>query len=227
MLMAEELLLLCLDDQAGTPSLSKEKLEPALGGALLVELALMERISVSPETEGWTRRGRVSVSSTVPTDDPELDRAVRAIDALGGKRAKDLISPMSYRRITKGLRDRLLQRLAATGVLAPERVTVLGLFSRTVWTTRDPRPEQDLRERLRSALIDGLTPTERTVALICLLQVTGHLPKVVPTDDRRALRARAKALVDGDWAARAVKQAIDEVYAATASVAVVSAGGAD
>jgi hypothetical protein len=34
---------------------------------------------------------------------------------------------------------------------------------------------------------------------------------VVTTDDKRALKARAKQLSEGDWVAEAVKEAIDEV----------------
>ncbi|MCW2805723.1 MAG: hypothetical protein JWN06_3940 [Propionibacteriaceae bacterium] len=223
MLIAEEFLLLCLDDDAGTRLLSGEKIDPALGGAVLAELVLLNRVGITTETDRWGRRGRVSVISAEPTGDSELDSALRSIAASGGKRAKDLISSMSFRRITKGLRDRLLARLAAAGVLSRQADTVLAFIPRTVWPTVDPTPEQEVRRRLHSALVDGLTPNERTVILICLLQATGHLAKVVPTEDRKLLKARAKALSEGEWAAKAVKQAIDEVYAATASVAV--AGG--
>ena len=45
--MAEEFLLLCFDDQTGKKIISSDKIEPGLGGALLVELALMERIGVT------------------------------------------------------------------------------------------------------------------------------------------------------------------------------------
>jgi hypothetical protein len=62
--------------------------------------------------------------------------------------------------------------------------------------------------------VGGHTPTERTVALIALLNATGQLPKVVVGADKKALKARAKELSEGDWAAKAVKQAIDEVTAA-------------
>ena len=75
-LLAEEFLLLCLDDESGKKTLSSEKLPPALGAALLVELALMERIGVTPHDAGWQRRGRVTITSTKPTDDAELDAAL-------------------------------------------------------------------------------------------------------------------------------------------------------
>jgi hypothetical protein len=217
-LIAEELVLLGLDERTGARVLSGEKLDPALGGALLVELVLLKRVDVAPASAGWRQRGRVRVISADPTGDPELDRTLAAVQARDGRRAKDLISSMSFRRITKGLRDRLLERLATAGVLARRRGTVLGFLPRTVWPTVNPGPAAEVRERLRSALVDGLSPSERTVALISLLHATGHLTKVVPTDDRTALKARAKALSEGDWAGDAVRRAIQEVYAATVSV---------
>ena len=67
-----------------------------------------------------------------------------------------------------------------------------------------------MRARLQAALVGGHAPTERTVALIALLNATSRLPKVVVGTDKKALMARAKDLREGDWAAKAVKQAIDE-----------------
>ena len=127
---------------------------------------------------------------------------------------------MSGKRITKGLLDRLVERLMAAGVLGEERSKVLGLRR---WPTVDPRREEEIRSRLQSSLVGDDTPTERTVALIALLQITGQLTKVVSTRDPKAVKAKAKALTEGDWAAAAVKQAIDEVYAMMAAMVAVSA----
>ena len=102
--MAEEFLLLCFDDQTGKKIISSDKIEPALGGALLVELALKERIGVTSESAGWRQRGRLTITDTTPTDDLELDSALAKLQAAEGKKIKDLISKMSGKRITKGLR---------------------------------------------------------------------------------------------------------------------------
>ena len=212
MLIAEELLLLSIDDETGKNALLRsDKIAPALGGALLVELALMERIGVTPDSDGWRRRGRVTITSTTPTDDEELDNLMAVLDRREGAKVKDLISQLSFTRITKGLRNRLLQRLAGAGVLSAQRSEIFRLRS---WPTIDSRPEDEVRSRLQAALVGGHTPTERTVALIALLNATGQLPKVVVGADKKALKARAKELSEGDWAAKAVKQAIDEVTAA-------------
>ena len=214
MLIAEEFLLLCLDPTSGRRSIAGEKLDPALGGAVLVELALLERIGITADEEGWSRRRRLTIVSTKPTDDPVLDDALAHLQTKEGKKAKDAINPMSYRPMTKGLRQKLLKQLAERGVLGPQRDLVLGLFPVTTWPARDRGPEAEVRERLHRALVDGLTPTERTVALIGLLHVTGQLPRALPGADKKIVTGRAKALSQGDWAARTVKQIIDELHGA-------------
>ncbi|HSU36103.1 MAG TPA: GPP34 family phosphoprotein [Propionibacteriaceae bacterium] len=226
MLIAEEFLLLSLDNESGKPMLGKDRLGPALGGALVAELALMERIGVTPHDAGWSKRGRITITNLTPTDDPELDEALRKLAESEGKKVKDVLSDFASRkvRLSYELRERLLVRLAKAGVLKEQEGTVLGFIPRTTWPAGDRAAEDDVRERLQSALVSGLTPTERTVVLIALLQVTGLLPKVVTTDDKRALKARAKQLTEGDWAAKAVKDAIDEVTAATVAVVSASAG---
>jgi Golgi phosphoprotein 3 GPP34 len=225
MLIAEEYLLLALDGESGRPRIGKDRLEPALGGALVVELALRERIGVTPHEDGWTKRGRVTITNLKPTDDPELDAALHKLAENEGKKVKDLLSAYASKknRICYGVRDRLLERLAAAGMLVPTERAVLGFIPRTTWPAVDPVPEDEVRRRLQGALVGGETPAERTVALIALLQVTGLLPKVVTAEDKKSLRARVKELTEGDWAAKAVKDAIDEVAAGGAAA---GAGGA-
>lgn len=221
MLIADELLLLAIDDTSGRNIASGTNLDAALGAALLVELVLSERISVAPAEAGWLEKGKVTVINTSPTDDPDLDALLSKLMEKDGQKVKNLISPMTWKPISKGLRDRRLARLVEQGVLTEERSKVLGLRSHP---TVDAGPEREVRARLWSALVDGLTPTERTVALIALLEATGILTKVVVTDDKKTVRRRAKELSDGDWAAKAVKDAIAEMMAV---MAVAASAGAD
>ena len=226
MLIAEELLLLALDDVSGRRLVGTDRLDPALGGALVAELALHQRIGVSSDDEGRSRRGRLVVSDLRPTDDPELDRALQAMAAHEGRKVKDLLSGTSRRRITKGLRPRLLERLAAVGALDRQVHKVLGLIPWSTWPARDRGHEDEVRGRLQGALVVGTTPAERTVALVGLLQVTGLVGKVLPDQDRRLVQRRARELSEGDWVAKAVKQAVDEAAGGAVAVALASAGGA-
>lgn len=223
MAIADELLLLALDETSGKTVAATTNLDAALGAALLVELALAERISIAPAEAGWLERGKVTVINSSPTDDPDLDAVLAKLVEKDGQKVKNLISPMSWRPISKGLRDRRLARLVQQGVLAESRTEVLGLRR---YPTLDPRPEHEIRARLRSALVDGLIPTERTVALIALLQAGGILSKVFPTEDKKLIKARAKQLSEGDWAAKAVKDAIAEATAVMVAVFAGAGAGA-
>lgn len=221
MLIAEEFLLLVLDE-SGKRTIGGESLEPALAAALVVELALAERIGIGSGGSRSRDRGRIRVINPAPTDDPELDGLLSVLDRREGDELTDLISPMSTGRISKGLPDRLSRRLVACGALTIEDRKVLGLFPRLTYPANDPEPEEEVRRRLQSALVRGETPTERTTALIALLSATNQVPKVVH-GDKRALVARAKQLSAGDWAAKAVKDVIEEVWGTIAAITATTA----
>jgi Golgi phosphoprotein 3 (GPP34) len=229
MLIAEEYLLLALDDETGKLRIGSDRLEPALAGALLAELALRERVGVTPPEAGWSKRGRVTITNLTPTDDPELDAALQKLAQHEGKRVRDVVSSSAPRKngLSHGVRERLLKRLAAAGMLVRTEGTVLGFLPRTTWPAGNPEAEEDVRRRLQAALVGGQTPSERTVALVALLHVTGLLGKVVRTEDKKALRARVKKLTEGDWAAKAVKDAIDAAASSSSAAAagVAATGG--
>lgn len=212
MLLAEEFVLLTLDAESGKKALSGEKYGPALGAALLVELALLERVSVAPPAAGRRERYRVSVTSAAPTDDDELDAMLQVIVSKEGVKVGALITDMAWRPATKGLHLRLLARLVRAGVLTERRSETLGLRR---WPRVDSLQEEEIRGRLQRCLVGNEEPTERTAALIALLLATGSVLMIVSSADsaKKAITARAMALSEGDWAGAAVKAAIDEAQA--------------
>ncbi|HEY5786682.1 MAG TPA: GPP34 family phosphoprotein [Microlunatus sp.] len=222
MVIADELLLLAIDDATGRNLAAGTNLDAALAAALLVELALSERISITPAEAGWREKGRITVINTAPTDDPDLDAVLVKLEAKDGQKVKNLISPMTWKPISSGLKDRRLAALVHRGTLTEQRTAVWGIRR---YPTLDPAPEQEIRNRLLSALVDGLTPTERTVALVALLEATGILTKVFAEEDKKALKSRAKRLSEGDWAAKAVKDVIAEMTAVMVAVSAGSDGG--
>ena len=221
-LIAEDLLLLLLDDAKGTMAAS-DKVQPLLGGALLLELALAGRVEVVERTSRWTS-AKVAVTGT-PPGEPLLDEAMARV-AEKPRSAQDLVD-----RLGKGTRDRLLDRLAARGLVERRDGKVLGLFPHTTWPARDARHEESVRALLQGALVQGFTPDSRTSALIALLAAIDHAHKVVDRGDlpARAVKARAQEVADGAWAAQAVKDAVmaaqAAIAAAVATSVAVTAGG--
>lgn len=214
MLLAEELLLLGLDDRTGKVVVSE--LDKGLAGAVLIELALTERVRVAEKGEP-VRAGRLVVMPGPAPAHPVLADALELVAAKEGRRPKDMIGKLSQR-----LRERLADDLVARGVLRREKHKVLGLFPTTRLPALDSGHEAGVRGRIEAAL-GGATPDERSAALIALLHAIRGLPHVFAVPDKRAANRRAKEIAEGQWAAAAVRKAIEEVYAATAAAAAVAA----
>ncbi|MGZ4501749.1 MAG: GOLPH3/VPS74 family protein [Nocardioidaceae bacterium] len=219
MLIAEDLLLLLTDDVRGRLVVASEQVDIALGGALLVELSLSERVALD-------ERGRVRVADAVPTGDPLLEHALEVVAGRQGKKPGSVVGPLG-----KKVRPALYERLVEGGLLRKGKGKVLGLFPVRTWPALDVHHEAAVRDAVTQALVVGTTPEPRTAALIGLLRATRATHKVVPPKDhglsRRELDSRAKAVAEGDWAAKAVREAIDAVNAAVAvAVAATGASGA-
>jgi hypothetical protein len=220
MLIAEELLLLCYDDESGKASFDHAKVDYALAGAVLVELSLQGKVGVAEPGES-VKAGRLVVRDPSGAGDPLLDEALADLSDDEGKKPKNVLGSLR-----KGLRDRLLNRLAQRGLLRRERGKILGLFPTTRWPAADAAYEAQLRESLRSVLVDGATPDARTAALVSLLSAVDVAPKVVPSSDRRVVKRRAKEIAEGAWAADAVRMAVEEISAAVGTAVIVAAAGA-
>ena len=226
MLIAEDLLLLVTEDTSGRLSVPAEQVDAALGGAMLAELTLMNKVGLSGGADGG-KPGRITVRDPSPVGDPVLDAALETLIAHRGARPSAVIRPLS-----KHLRQTLYERLAATGVVRAEHARILGVFPANRWPAQDASHEAEVRERLTDALVRQATPAPGTAALIALLHALGCEHKIIdPAQSgltRRELRARAGQVAQGDWAAEAVRKAIEEMIAAVVApiTATAAAGGA-
>lgn len=227
MLIAEDLLLLLTAEDSGKLAASSTHADVALGGALLVELALMERVDIAAPEER-VREGRLVVKDAGPTGDSVLDEALAALAQKEGKKPQSVVAALG-----KGKRVLLYERLAAGGLLRPEDRRILGIFPSHRWPAEDAGHEEAVRAGLVAALRQGGTTDARTGALVSLLLALDVVDKVVGPESvglsRRELNASAKRIAEQDWAATAVRSAIDSINAAiiaATSSAVVVGGGA-
>lgn len=216
MLIAEDLLLLLLDDESGRLT-HASYLDTAVGGALLVELALADNVEVVKGSGMWARAKVVTTGTPAP-EDATLAAALATV-AEKGRTAQDLVG-----RLGKGRRDELLERLEERGIVRREEDKVLGLFPRRRWPAVDSSHEDDVRRQLGDALVRGVAPTERTAGLVAVLSALGVAHRVLDREGLPAgeLRKRAKAIADGDWAAKAVKDSIAAAQAAITATMVAS-----
>ena len=213
MILAEDVLLLLTDDASGKAVVDKTHLDLAVAGGVLLDLATLGRVAVTGEGE-QVKAGRLVVRDVAPTDDDVLDEALARVGALG---------PMKpYRalpKLAKGLREKLLARMVARGILREQEGRVLGIFPSHTWPALDPSHERQVRAGLNDVLVVGRAPAPREAALISLLQAIGQVPKVlgdvgVPA---RELRRRAKDVASGGFVDEAIRRAVEEINAGMAA----------
>ena len=217
-LIAEDLLLL-LHDVSGKKTTDATRLDYALGGAVLLELAMAGRVDVTEKT-GWLGGQRVVVTDQTPMGDTVLDGALAHLTTGKARNAQSAVPALSKR-----LRKTLLGRLAERGVLRQDSDHVLGIFSRERWPANDTAHEAQLRARLHDVLVVGLTSDPRTSALVSLLSAIDQAHKVVDVTDRKAVKGvktQARTIAAGDWASEGVRKAVQAAQSAV-TAAVVAA----
>jgi hypothetical protein len=213
MVIAEELVLL-LTGPAGKPPVGRDSLRTGVAGALLLELAALRRVTVDDRT-------RLAVLDTRPVGHPLLDRALVAFAAKAGKRPKSVLPGVG-----KDLVDDIRRALQHEGHLQEQRDTVLGIFPRTSWWLTDPAAVEQVRRELEATLLGHRAPTSRTGGLVALVEAVDATPTLFSGAgglSRRELKARARAVGEGDWASEAVRKAIADAQAAVVAVIAASA----
>jgi hypothetical protein len=213
---AEEFALLAYRDD-GTPDIDSTHLDHGLGGSLLLELAMADRIDI--------RDRKVVVRDATPTGDPLVDQALGRIVA-----DDKLRKPEHWvRKFAKDTRKLTLNGLVDRGVLDREQGTVLLIFPRTRYPAPhgvQPAPEVQARHRLTAA-VSGAGPVDaRTAALCALVSATKLDRKVFRDLDRKQTQARLKEISAGDWAAAAVRKTIQDVQSAVIAAVVASSAAA-
>lgn len=204
MLIVEDLALLLMDDESGTPA-AAGTLYYAMGGAVLVELALEGLVEV--------RDGKVHTVGGAP-EDPLL----RSGYEKAAEKPRSVHSLLA--RIGADMWTRVVDRLVERGLIAREKKRVLGLFRMNTLPATDTGHEEEVRQRIRAVLVDGETPDARTAALTALLSASGALPVLRPKLAWSSeVARRAKELEQGNWGAEAVSAAVIRTAAAVAASA--------
>ena len=208
-LIAEDLLLLLLDDQSGKSETSH--LDLALGGAVLADLALEGLVEVVSHGS-LLGSAKLRRAPGAMVGDRILAGALGAVAE--NKPAQRLVV-----KVGKGLLEPLAERQLRRGVLDRREEKVLGLVTRTRWPSRDPSRKEAIRRGLVVILVQGGRPDARSAALIGLLLAVNRLHRTVshPDASARRVKKRAKEVAEENWASPTIKDAVAVATAATAA----------
>ena len=174
MRIAEELLLL-LRNEDGTLSRAPEWLvRYALGGAVLMDLALENRID--------TDAHRLFLIDSTPLEDRLLDPMLAEIAQTGGDHDALYWVERATRHADE-IRKTALERLIGNGILRLHDDRILWIFwARRYSLVDEGGAEPELKQRIATVLLSDVIPDPRDIAIIALADgcgLVGHLLSAV------------------------------------------------
>lgn len=208
----EELLLLALRESEGTTHWVAWP--TAVGAALLAELVADGRVTLRPDG----RKLFVEPADPLPPGEPLLDECLAKVVAAPRRaQAGSWIARFSG---AKQLKARIAQGLCRQGVLRADERTVLLLFRQQIYPEVDPRPEREIRERLRRLVLAETTRRdERTLLLLSLADAGGLLPLLFEKRQLKERRQWVAQLVADEPLGRRVREIVAAAHAAGVAAA--------
>ncbi len=193
---AEEFLLLAHDEKSGDfADVGFSVMNAALAGAALMDLALLNRIDMDPD--------RLVLIDQGETGEPVLDFCLAQIGASTDlSTAEDWVDELS--RHGEALRDMVLDRLVARGILKRENKRFLWVFNSRVYPLIDDRETVEVKRRLSNILFSEEIPDPRDTFLIALADGSDLLSRVFNPDEVDRRRERIKGIVRLDMLGQVV-----------------------
>ncbi len=206
----EEIMLLALRDKEGTLE-SGAMYQYAVGGAILAELLLNDRIGVNESN----KKKHLYVKSDISMDDPLLDECLEKIKT--AKKPAGMQSWVSKFAGVKDLKHRVARQLCKLGILQADEDKVLLIFTRKIYPELNPEPERIAINRIHQAVFgddDDIDP--RTVVLVSLTNASGILQANFDKKLLKNRKDRIEQIINGELTGKAAKDAIAAMQAAVA-----------
>ncbi|MGI9124843.1 MAG: GPP34 family phosphoprotein [Mycobacterium sp.] len=194
--IAEDLLLLLLDNAEAQPQLDRSPLERVLAAALICDLALECRVRPALPDEPLAVGHLVALAGPVPVD-PSVRPALAQLE-------QGPIAPAAaIARIRKHAEDDVLDQLLRTGQIHQISLTSHRLRRNHYrWPAKNKSRVAVARSELLGALFEGRRPQPVTAAVISLLYGVDGLGAVLDLNDAgvQAVANRADEIARGAWA---------------------------
>ncbi|MER5884937.1 GPP34 family phosphoprotein [Streptomyces sp. NPDC001941] len=215
--LAEEVMLLSLDDDSGSAK-QRQAAGWAVAGGILLDLVLAERVSVAGKYLSL-------VDAKTPTGDPLLDGRVELIQTWLRGRDKRQVTQWLSKDHIKSVQA-TLDRLRDRGIVVEEQRKALGLFPVRRYPEADGTVEAELRARLGAVVLKGAEPDVRTAGLVALLHAAKLHALAFPGVPRKQVSGRMAEIAEGQWASESVRKAIQDMQAAVIAATVAATAAA-
>jgi hypothetical protein len=192
--IAEDLLLLLLDNASAQPALERHRRERVLAAAVLLDLAHACRIRPAIP-EDAVEPGRLIALSVPGATDPIAESAFQLLQR------RPLRPTTAVKRLSKRTEDDLIHYLEQTGQIRRIRLQSKRFTHPYAWPLTNRGRVGQSRSALLAALFDRRPPTPATAAIITLLHAADGLGALLSLNDRgwRWVHARAGEIASGSW----------------------------
>jgi Golgi phosphoprotein 3 len=198
---AEELLLLSHDEKTGHFYDMNDAM-PALAGAVLMELAIRDRID--------TDLHKLMLVDSTPTGEPVLDGILAQMAAQPGSYSTDdWVDFLKHNG--QEIHDAALARLVERGILRREDGRVLWVFGTRRYPMIENEEQQEVKLRIARLLMSDEIPDARDIVIIGLAESCGLLEHIFSKEELRNSQARIDQIVKLDLIGQAVRAAIEHL----------------
>jgi len=203
---AEELLLLAHDEQSGQfANLQDLLMNTALAGAVLMDLALLNRVDTDLHS--------LIVLDRSPTGEKVLDFALNAIGTLPAK-TKTIDALDVLRRQGNELEQQVIARLIEHGILKEQEGRFLWVFETRRYPLIDGKELREVKRRIADLLLSDEIPDPRDIVIIALAQSCGLLNRVFSESELRSAQDRIDQIAKMDLIGQAMTDMMVELNAA-------------
>ena len=204
----EEIILLLLrDDDGRFLPVSRLAMDRAMAGAVLMELAMANRIDTDLE--------HLILIDDSPVGDPLLDPTLATIAAGEKSNARFWIEHTA--QTAAKIREGGLSRLVERGILEREDDRFLWVFRSRRYPMVDGRVEREVKLRIMGVLLSDEIPDPRDVVIICLADVCGIFRHMLSRRELEQATGRIEQVRKLDLIGQAVSQAIHDIEISIAS----------
>ena len=200
---AEEIMLLLLDDEGGEfLHVSDWSLRCALAGAVLMDLALENRID--------TDLKQLVLVDATPVGDDLLDPTLaRIAEATETHDAAHWVHQTA--RHADQIRERALERLIEHGILQRQEESFLWVFKSRRYPAVDGKADREVKLRIMSVLFSDEIPDPRDIVIVCLAEACGIFQALLSRRELTHASTRIEQVRKLDLIGQAISQAVWDI----------------
>ncbi len=203
--LAEELLLVSLDDESGrlVDAIKPFAFEIAIAASLIMELSLKGKLDADAN--------KLFVVSSEATGNPILDQALSTIVAKKSHlTTSDWLNRFAHN--CDDLIDQIIESLVTKGILQLVEKRLLWVLKTRTYPATSGIEEREVRSRIMALLNSDEIPDPRDALLVGLLHVTGIMNRLLSASELIRLQNRIDHIANLEEMNRSLSASVQEAW---------------